>query len=189
MLRSLIPAVAADLQFDEKKSDDEGQSSIPIVFICHSMGGLIVKSAMEIASNPYCEDTYIHQLYQRTLGFVFYSTPHRGSDIANLYKSFAKYLPYIGPSKSIENLKKDNSFLVNLLKRFNNLIAKHPIFSKTYPNRKCILSLIEGQGQPELDYAKVVDTASSMTASANEISVTMDYYHTIICQPAGFEDP
>ena len=54
----------------------------PIVWICHSMGGLIVKQILvhlkeqEMKSK---QKTSLNNLLNNTKGIVFYSTPHLGS--------------------------------------------------------------------------------------------------------------
>eukprot|EP01084_Bolivina_argentea_P106096 189973_1 len=174
--------------------DNEQKSSeIPLFFIGHSMGGLIIKSALEIASNTCTSENY--SIYERFIGCAFYATPHRGSAIANLYQRLMHHVPYLGPTPAIKNLLKDDHELVQLMQSFNKLIANHPIVRyNKYKNIRCILSLIEGQNQPvllfdKLTSTKIVDYASSMCFSAFEKPVKLDYYHTNICQPKNAQDP
>ena len=50
------------------------EESVRVLFLCHSMGGLVVKSALTRSSG----------LRDRTAGCVFFGTPHLGSPIADL---------------------------------------------------------------------------------------------------------
>ncbi len=79
-----IGSVAEDLLDRLKLSrPEEVNSSRPILLIAHSLGGLIVKKAMNIAwfkigdrFNPYGD------LLENVRGLMFFGVPHRGSDIA-----------------------------------------------------------------------------------------------------------
>ncbi|KAI1415372.1 hypothetical protein F5Y13DRAFT_196709 [Hypoxylon sp. FL1857] len=53
----------------------------PIIFVCHSLGGLVVKEAL-ITSDSYKNHKRhprLAAIYPRTIGVVFMGTPHRGS--------------------------------------------------------------------------------------------------------------
>jgi tetratricopeptide (TPR) repeat protein/pimeloyl-ACP methyl ester carboxylesterase len=82
----------------------------PITFVCHSMGGLIVKhilrSAKEGRARPEIADFYI-----RTKQVVFIATPHTGSGHATLLERF-RYLTW--PSGSTKNLVANSPDLRNL---------------------------------------------------------------------------
>lgn len=79
-----IGGVAEDLLDRLKLSrPDEINKSRPILLIAHSLGGLIVKKAMNTAwfkigerFNPYGD------LLENVRGLMFFGVPHRGSDIA-----------------------------------------------------------------------------------------------------------
>ncbi|KAM7211892.1 hypothetical protein V8F06_012734 [Rhypophila decipiens] len=53
----------------------------PILWVCHSLGGLVVKAAL-IAANGYGKNERFPELgavYEATIGVLFMGTPHRGS--------------------------------------------------------------------------------------------------------------
>ncbi len=52
----------------------------PLIFVTHSMGGLVVKKVIRTAQDFDDKKAIIEQ----TKGIVFLSTPHQGSDLANL---------------------------------------------------------------------------------------------------------
>ena len=56
----------------------------PLIFITHSMGGLVVKDLIRTAQNFDDKKAII----QQTQGIVFLSTPHQGSHLANLIDNF-----------------------------------------------------------------------------------------------------
>ncbi|KAI0198002.1 Alpha/Beta hydrolase protein [Astrocystis sublimbata] len=53
----------------------------PIIFICHSLGGLVVKQALITASSyqAYGGHPSLGKIYNDTSGVIFMGTPHRGS--------------------------------------------------------------------------------------------------------------
>jgi hypothetical protein len=60
----------------ERNTDEEKQR--PIVFICHSLGGLVFKRAYLLAD----ENTNYASLRKKMRGVMFFGTPHRGSPMA-----------------------------------------------------------------------------------------------------------
>lgn len=61
------------------KSAGVGESR-PVVWVCHSMGGLIVKGIINKALAS--SDEKIQNIAKSTRGIIFLGTPHRGSSIA-----------------------------------------------------------------------------------------------------------
>lgn len=65
-------------------------ASKPVIFICHSMGGLVVKALIDGCrqnTNPYFE-----RLVENIKGIAFCGTPHRGSEFANAARLLGKVL-------------------------------------------------------------------------------------------------
>ncbi|KAF8526888.1 hypothetical protein BU17DRAFT_26503, partial [Hysterangium stoloniferum] len=57
----------------------------PIIFLAHSLGGIILKSALIHASHCHKSHLSHHkQIVQATYGVVFLATPHQGTAIAEL---------------------------------------------------------------------------------------------------------
>ena len=54
----------------------------PIVFVAHSLGGLVVKQAL-IEARKQTHDSDLQDVYDSTHGIIFFGTPHRGSDLAS----------------------------------------------------------------------------------------------------------
>ncbi|KAK0729542.1 hypothetical protein B0H67DRAFT_524503 [Lasiosphaeris hirsuta] len=114
--RSLLSAL-----FD-KREDIEDRNR-PIVFLAHSLGGLIVKQALRFANNEH----RFSPLAAATRGLIFYGTPHTGSDKERwqaVAKAFAPLVPIGGRgemsplvdalmrnSKDISDISEDFIFL------------------------------------------------------------------------------
>ena len=59
----------------------EGSKGRPIVFICHSLGGIIVKKPMVLAHERSSEVDF-KDILDSTKAMAFLSVPYRGSDAA-----------------------------------------------------------------------------------------------------------
>ena len=54
----------------------------PIIFVAHSLGGLVVKQAL-IEARKQTYDADLLDIYDSTHAVIFFGTPHRGSDLAS----------------------------------------------------------------------------------------------------------
>ena len=68
----------------------------PIIFVAHSMGGLVVKKAYVLGKH---EDHYAGIISQ-VHGIVFLATPHRGSQYAKILNNFLATVPLGPPPKA-----------------------------------------------------------------------------------------
>jgi pimeloyl-ACP methyl ester carboxylesterase len=145
----------------------------PIIFVTHSMGGLLVKQILRRAlSGDYPN---AESLIERTKGIVFLSTPHRGSDLAN----FIERLAFVLPSVNVSELKKDEPTLIDLNNwfclNFNRLDLQVRVFCETQPtpvSRNFLGNLIR----------KIVVDKDSATLALPDVSVTpLDADHSSIC--------
>jgi pimeloyl-ACP methyl ester carboxylesterase len=90
-------AVSAQFQatakgFLDKLTNDLVGSERPIVFVTHSLGGIIVKEALRIAEH---NDQY-GPILQMTRGIIFLATPHCGSGVANAAAYLAPGIQSLG---------------------------------------------------------------------------------------------
>ncbi|CRL02310.1 CLUMA_CG015381, isoform A [Clunio marinus] len=88
----------------------------PIVWICHSMGGLIVKGIINEALKS--NDPNVRKIGENTRGIIFLGTPHRGSAIAKYSQQAGVLWPTIEVQDMEENskdlLKLNDEFLENV---------------------------------------------------------------------------
>ena len=54
----------------------------PIIFVVHSLGGLVVKQAL-IEARKRMSNNHLHNIYTSACAVIFFGTPHRGSDSAS----------------------------------------------------------------------------------------------------------
>lgn len=93
------------------------ESKRPLIFIAHSLGGIIVKQALVWAHR---EPRY-QSIKDHTLGIVFFGTPHRGSGKANYGKTLANVAAGVmhkPKSKLIDALQSNSDTLMTLTREF-----------------------------------------------------------------------
>jgi tetratricopeptide (TPR) repeat protein len=64
--------------------NEPGLRTGPIAFVCHSLGGLIIKQVLRDAKEQQQNDTALADILKRTHQVVFLATPHTGSGKATL---------------------------------------------------------------------------------------------------------
>ncbi|PNF22236.1 Protein SERAC1 [Cryptotermes secundus] len=123
-----------------KKLTQAGLGSRPIVWVAHSMGGLLVKSMLTKASKD--GDEQMRGLCDNTKAVVFYSVPHRGSPLVYLTQ-VAQLLWW--PSVEVRELRENYPALLCLHTEFLNLVEKANIevisFAETKPTHISSLHL------------------------------------------------
>ncbi|XP_039982015.1 protein SERAC1 [Xiphias gladius] len=101
-----------------KKLKLAGVGERPVVWVAHSMGGLLVKKMLLDAS----EDPDMQGLLKNTKGIMFYSVPHHGTFMAE-YSVNVRYLLF--PSIEVRELCKDSPALRNLNENFLNIAKEN----------------------------------------------------------------
>lgn len=104
----------------------------PIVWVGHSMGGLLIKEIIVQASCDGNED--VKKLASNTRGILFLGTPHKGSSVAKL-KQHIQFL--LSPTIEVKELEENASFLLSLHEKF--LAYLHDMEDKVN-----IVSVVEG---------------------------------------------
>ncbi|OQE13599.1 hypothetical protein PENFLA_c045G00723 [Penicillium flavigenum] len=93
--------------------ENDGTNERPIIFVCHSLGGLVCEDAL-LASNQRPEP-HLRNILHYTRGIVFLGTPHHGSGLARWAEAL---------SQSIGLVKKTNSKILGVLKRDSEVLAR-----------------------------------------------------------------
>lgn len=127
-----LEARARDLLSDLQRA---GVGSRPVIFVGHSMGGLIIKQMLVQAGAGELE------LARNTRGVLFYSTPHRGTQIANMNSVF-KY--FFFPSVEVQELGLDSPALLELNSAFQQFVGQFQtkVIRNLKPSYKNISSFI-----------------------------------------------
>lgn len=113
-----------------KKLLEAGVGQRPVVWVAHSMGGLLVKKMLLDAA----EDPEMQNLLKNTKGILFYSVPHHGTFMAE-YSVSVRYLLF--PSIEVRELCRDSPALRNLNDNFLDMAKERHIkvlsFAETLP--------------------------------------------------------
>ena len=100
----------------------------PIIFVAHSLGGIIVKRALVEAKH---DDTY-QDIRKATYGIAFFGTPHQGGNFATLGDVAASIVRgvLLNPKNSfMEALKRDSLFSQTLIDDFRHRLEDYHILS------------------------------------------------------------
>jgi len=155
----------------------------PLIFVCHSMGGIVVKKAFNISVVD--EDRY--EIIRKAVpAIVFLATPHRGSDFADFFKGIAGLMnaPIIGTAYTG---KIRNDLIKSLSKHSTTLSAISQDFRRHTKDLK-IFSFLETMSTPPLK-VKVVDEMSGRLDVDTETSFPMPGCdHRTICRFSGNDD-
>ncbi|KAK3933802.1 hypothetical protein QBC46DRAFT_401200 [Diplogelasinospora grovesii] len=100
----------------------------PILFICHSLGGIVVKRALvDAAINVRFQD-----IRKATYGIVFFGTPHQGGNLIKLGSVASKIVRAVlrQPSNSfLAALERDSLFADDLTRDFRHQLEDYHILS------------------------------------------------------------
>jgi hypothetical protein len=106
----------------DRLHDGASESNRPIVFICHSLGGIVVKKALVLAHER-SSDLAFKDILTNTRAIAFLGVPHRGSASAVFADVLAKALKgaTVGTSTNralVSNLKRDSKMLADISRQF-----------------------------------------------------------------------
>ena len=90
----------------------------PIVWVSHSLGGIVVKKAIV---NAYVSGDYYKNIHDASRGVIFFGTPHRGGHGATLGDHVAKICRAVSGdvrNNVMEALRKDSMFASDINKDF-----------------------------------------------------------------------
>ena len=121
----------ADLQADRSL---EGCSKRPIVFICHGLGGILVKKALAYSSTRTSKNVeHLYSIFLSTFAILFFGTPHCGVDKASwLAMATAEDSPVLAgawkESQLLSAIEKDSETLQAITDQFAHLLKQFHIF-------------------------------------------------------------
>ncbi|KAJ0123855.1 hypothetical protein J7T55_012326 [Diaporthe amygdali] len=161
------------------KLEEEGEQSRPIVFICHSLGGIVVKQALNRAAES---SRYRDTILNRVFGIFFFGTPHRGSELAPLGYIASRAL------KAGSMGSHTNSQLTRDLERNSSSLSQISKSFLQHGHRIKIVSFVETEKMDWLS-CLVVDQDSATLGWPGEIIVPIDGNHRNICRFTGERDP
>jgi pimeloyl-ACP methyl ester carboxylesterase len=98
----------------------------PIIFVCHSMGGLVVKKAFVLGLH----DMAFSRILSWVHGIVFLATPHRGSQYVKTLNLILSSIPVVTSRKScVADLNPKSTALQDINEQFRMACGKLELFS------------------------------------------------------------
>ena len=170
---------AKELLFEMKYAkDNNGQdldiSSVPIIIVAHSMGGLVAEKAYLLGQ---IDETY-QDIVRSMSAMVFLATPHRGSNLAEVLSRLLTV--FIQPSREfISDLNKGSHTLEELNEQFRHVAPKLSIWS-------FYETLATSIGPAS---TMVLDKDSSILGYTKEVSRPLNADHHGVCKYSDPGDP
>ncbi|KAI0556124.1 Alpha/Beta hydrolase protein [Xylaria curta] len=118
--QTLVAELCADRKMTEK----------PIIFLCHSLGGLVVKRALSYSHSRSSDKiAHLHTIFTCTYGILFFGTPHHGSSKASLLLTLQKLTSLTLPRRFgrierglVKALEEESETLQNITDYFTPLM-------------------------------------------------------------------
>ncbi|CAG8929982.1 unnamed protein product [Penicillium salamii] len=116
-------------------SSFEDATERPIIFICHSLGGIIVKRALTLSQGrTSAKSARLHMIYTCTYGILFFGTPHSGSSKARQLDTIHKLASLIVPKRVacfetslVTGIEDDSETIQNIAEDFAPLMSRYHI--------------------------------------------------------------
>lgn len=159
---------------DQKGSQPVGH--VPIVFVAHSMGGLVVKKACILGLH----DEHYQHIVQSTRGILFLATPHRGSHLSGTLNTLlSASLAGHTPKQYITELSTNSPSIHAINEQWRNLAPKLTIISM-FETRPTSIGPVKTQ---------VLNEDSSTLGFPGEITKSLDADHHGVCKYSSRQDP
>ena len=98
----------------------------PIIFVAHSMGGLVVKKAYILGRS----DDRFSRMVSKVHGIIFLATPHRGTSYAKILNNILSSTPLGAPPKAyIADLDTHSSALQDINEQFRSVCGELALVS------------------------------------------------------------
>lgn len=112
---NLLAAIAA-----YREKDDTNDR--PIIFVCHSLGGLVCEDALSTSQQR--PESHLKNVLQCTRGIIFLGTPHHGSGLANWAGGLARAIGVLKQTNPeiLAVLKSDSEVLERVQNSFHTMI-------------------------------------------------------------------
>lgn len=143
----------------------------PIVMVCHSLGGILVKEILRTTSE--CPDPDWKRIGTQVRIVFFLATPHTGSSLASVAKLLAPRIT----SSFTDLLSNEGGYLTNLNQSYRELVAECDISTVSYYEKHATKGL-----------GVVVPETSADPGVSGSRPIPIDADHSEICKPLNRDD-
>ncbi|OBT77285.1 hypothetical protein VF21_03407 [Pseudogymnoascus sp. 05NY08] len=150
--------------------------SRPIIFVAHSMGGLVVKKAYVLGKH----DRQYSNLMAQVYGILFLATPHRGAQYAKILNNILSTVPFGTASKAyVAELGIQSSSLQDINEQFSKFCEELQLasFFETKKTNVGVTKIL------------IVQKDSGILGYPQETSMHLDADHHSICKFESRNDP
>ncbi len=148
----------------------------PLIFLAHSLGGIIVKDALSLSQNDL---THLNEILPATKGVIFLGTPHHGSMVASLGKIAFELSRVFFQSPNVEilrGLERNSEILERITRSFGQVLAAGHL--RVHP----FLEELDTKGIP------IVDPFSSSIGYLYETTGTLHANHRNMAKMSSLND-
>ena len=155
MIHNHAQTLLTELTLERKVKET---TSHRIIFVCHNLGGILVKKALEI-SQGYIND--LRSIFISTYGLMFLGTPHNGADPAKwgvILQGMVSALvpkkimdteaPLVRTLQNNETLQNINIAFLDIISRFKVCMVHEAVKSDLYGTRTFVVD--KGSAAPLL---------------------------------------
>ncbi|KAI2820123.1 hypothetical protein CBS115989_1299 [Aspergillus niger] len=105
--------------------DNDDTNERPVIFVCHSLGGLVCKDALFQSRQR--SEKHLQSILDCTRGIIFLGTPHHGAGLANLAEVVSRSIGLLKQTnpKIVDVLKRDSEVLARIQEGFHTMIKAH----------------------------------------------------------------
>jgi pimeloyl-ACP methyl ester carboxylesterase len=157
--------------------------SLPIIFIGHSLGGLVIKQALLNAR----DNSSYSSILEATYGLVFFGCPHRGSRGSAPGQIAADVARFLSQDKAkndlLDCLRKNSLFTQEATERFRHQLERYNVIS-FYETRPM---LVPRAGVFKRALSRIVvdrDSAVLNLSGDRELQLCQNADHSSICKVA-----
>lgn len=155
----------------------EGLGERPLIFISHSLGGIVVKQFLRHAVSFGVKRW--KAIATMTRGIAFIATPHSGANLAN-FANFASAI--LRTNEQVAELERHHPRLRELHGWFLDFQLEHRVVCRTYCEKREVRPDVLGLKLPT--GLLVVDETSAEPNIPGERAIPLDEDHISICKPS-----
>ena len=162
----------------DEDGEDLGIGTVPIIFVAHSMGGLVVKNAYLFGQH----DSQYEHIVRSISAIVFLATPHRGTNLAEVLNRVL-IASFQSPKGFIADLKQSSPAIAGLNEQFRHIAPLLKIFSFYETHPTTIFTIIKPK------QIMVLEKESAILGYGNDVSMGLDADHHEVCKYFSPTDP
>ncbi|RYP92953.1 hypothetical protein DL770_000934 [Monosporascus sp. CRB-9-2] len=134
----------------ERKTNPER----PLIFVCHSLGGIVVKVALENSRKSFHQPQYL-RIYKATRAILFLGTPHGGSGAADwglIASNITKFVLQSPAQRVLRGLTPNSELLENLRRSFLQMLEDNHFGIHSFYETRAIVGMYGLNSLNSADY-------------------------------------